>query len=331
MTTNRKFSQTSPDKVNELFAKLLDTSDNAVKTRERLFADLKEELELLASLQEQHLFPVLRKHKDMEDLVRSAMNDNEETSALLEELDRMPKGNGEFIKKLADLRKVFQQHIRDDKKELIPAVLKVLSDEEVEAVVEKVEDDLAAAEEIRRAEADQRQTVAKRSREQLEAVERTTEDLVGAAQAGMERTQAAAQGAQDIFRSGFGAASELMQLYSLPMRGGQDLTGRTSQNVWAAVESGSVLARGLQDVSQEWVGLAQERLQKNIDGLSSLSRCRTLSELFEAQSALMRNNMTQMLDNSRRIVELSSRIANEASRIMTVEAESRSKGSGRAA
>jgi hypothetical protein len=49
----------------------------------------------------------------------------------------MPKNNGEFLGKVAELKKVFQQHIRDDKKELLPAVLKVLSDEEAEAVASK--------------------------------------------------------------------------------------------------------------------------------------------------------------------------------------------------
>ena len=55
MTATRRFSQAPPDKANELFDKLLATSDTAVKTRERLLADLKLELELLATLQEEHL------------------------------------------------------------------------------------------------------------------------------------------------------------------------------------------------------------------------------------------------------------------------------------
>ena len=50
MTTNGTYSQTPLDKANELFEKLLATSDNAVKTRERLLSDLKDELELLAVL-----------------------------------------------------------------------------------------------------------------------------------------------------------------------------------------------------------------------------------------------------------------------------------------
>jgi hypothetical protein len=145
MSATKRFSQTPPDKANELFDKLIATSDNAVKTRERLFADLKEELTLLAVLQEEHLFPVLRRH-GMQDLVREATNDNEATGALLGELERMPKDSSEFLDQVSELRRIFQQHIRDDRKELLPTVLKVLSDEEAEAVVDKVEDEMAAIE-----------------------------------------------------------------------------------------------------------------------------------------------------------------------------------------
>ena len=71
MTTIRQFIQTSPTKANDLFAKLVETSGSAVKTRERLFSELKEELELQMRLEEQHLFPVLRKRKETKDLVPS--------------------------------------------------------------------------------------------------------------------------------------------------------------------------------------------------------------------------------------------------------------------
>jgi len=146
MTTIRQLIQTSPARANELFGKLVDTSENAVKTREKLFADLKEELELLASLEEQHLFPVLRKHKDLKDLVREALSDNKATRKLLTELDHTPKESEEFATRVAELRRVFQQHVRDDKKELLPAVLKALSDEEADAVVERIEAEKAEIE-----------------------------------------------------------------------------------------------------------------------------------------------------------------------------------------
>src|SRR4051812_43360231 len=108
MPTIRQLIQTSPAKANELFAKLGETSGNAVKTRERLFSELKEELEPQMRLEEQHLFPVLRK-KETKDLVSDALNDNKETRKALTDLERTPKVSEEFASKVAELRKGFQQ------------------------------------------------------------------------------------------------------------------------------------------------------------------------------------------------------------------------------
>src|SRR3954447_11041482 len=91
MPTIRQLIQTTPAKANELFAKLVETSGSAVKTRERLFSELKEELDLQMRLEEQHLFPVLRKRKETKDLVPDALNDNKETRKALTELERTPR------------------------------------------------------------------------------------------------------------------------------------------------------------------------------------------------------------------------------------------------
>lgn len=332
MAANRKFSQTSPDRANELFAKLLQTSDGAVKTRERLFSELKDELQLLANLQEQYLFPVLRKH-DMGDLLQDAMNDNSETSALLDELDRMPKNSGEFLKKVADLRRVFQQHIRDDKKELLPAVLEVMSEEEVEAVVEKVEDEMAANEQAKRSETEQRPGDMRPVREQIAAVQQLAENVASNVRSGMEDTQKTARSVQDAMQSSLGAMSELahqstdrlMQLYGFPARGGQDLAEQTSQHLRAVTQSAAVLTRGMQDISQQWLELSQNRMQQNLERMTDFTNCRSVFDILALQSALVRSNLEQMLDNSRRIAEMSCRVTDEATRTMYERGDGRSE------
>lgn len=319
--TTRTFSQTPPDKANELFEKLLATSDNAAKTRERLLSDLTEELDLLANLQEQHLFPVLNKH-GMQDLVQEAIQDNQETTALLAELDRTPKNNGEFLKKVTELRKVFQQHIRDDKKELLPAVLKVLSDEEAEAVAEQVQDEMASVEEAKRAEA-------KRAREQIEIVQQVGDDVTSTVQAGAEGTQTMARTMQEAVQTSLSTASELarlstdqaMQLFNTRKGDSRSLGDETSRNLQALAQSGTVLARGVQDVSREWFELSQKRLLKNLDGLSSLAQCRSVPDFMAVQTSLIRDNLEQTLDNSRRMAELTRQLADEASRIVTAQSE----------
>ena len=204
--------QTSPAKANELFGKLADTGEGAVKTREKLFAELKEELELHARLEEQHLFPVLRKHKETKDLVADAVNDNKQTRALLAELERLPKDSEDFPKKLTELRKVFQQHVRDERKELLPVVKKALSEEEAQAVAEKIEAGRAKVEETRREEAEQRRAETRREREALEAVERRARDTAVALTRPVEKLveggERAARTSAQAMRAGAGYAED---------------------------------------------------------------------------------------------------------------------------
>jgi len=328
MKATRRFSQAPPDKANELFDKLLATSDNAVKTRERLLAELKEELELLATLQEEHLFPVLTRH-GMQDLVREATNDNQQTAALLSELERIPKNNAEFLAKVTELRRAFQMHIRDDRKELLPAVLKVLSDEEANAIAETVEDEMATIDETKRAEA-------RRSREQVEAVQRVTEDVADTLRAGVESTQTMAQAMQEAVSNSFSAFSELArrstgQTLDQPDGTTRGLTEEAAHNLRAVAQSSTVLTRGLQEVSREVVSRSQQRLQRNLDGLQALARCRSITDLVEVQSSLLRDNLEQTLENSRRLAELTLQMTDEATKTVTVQADKTAQRFNRAA
>ncbi|HZA94155.1 MAG TPA: phasin family protein [Gemmatimonadales bacterium] len=332
MTTNQRFSQAPPDKANDLFDKLLGTSDNAVKTRERLLGDLKEELELLATLQEEHLFPVLSRH-GMQDLVREATADNQQTAALVGELEHMPKNSSEFTEKVAELRRAFQQHIRDDRRELLPAVLKVLSDEEANAIAETVEDEMANIDEMKRAEA-------RRSREQGEAVQRVTEDVADTLRAGAESAQTMAQAMQEAVTNSFSAFSELARRstgQAMPMMGrpaegeAQGLTELAAHNLRAVAQSSTVLTRGLQEVSREVVSRSQQRLQRNLDGLQALARCRSMTDFVEVQSSLLRDNLEQTVENSRRLAELTLQMTDEATKTVTVQAEKTAQRFNRAA
>ena len=164
----RTVMQAGPVKANELFARLLDTSDGAVKTREKLFTELKTELELHTNLEEQHLFPVLRRNAETKGLVPDAIKDNRELRAKLAELEALPKNDEAFPERLKELQKTFRQHARDEKRELLPAVQRALSEEQVEGVAEKIEAGVAEAEQARQDELDERRLKARQEREEAE-------------------------------------------------------------------------------------------------------------------------------------------------------------------
>jgi|SRR5271166_2069517 len=93
----RSLMQAAPAKAIELFTRLAETTDTAVKTRERLFADLKVELEKHVELEEKHLFPVLRKQLETKELATTGARDNKELRAMLSELDTLPKNDETFL------------------------------------------------------------------------------------------------------------------------------------------------------------------------------------------------------------------------------------------
>jgi iron-sulfur cluster repair protein YtfE (RIC family) len=157
-----------PAKANELFAKLFDTSEGAVKTREKLFAELKVELELHTSLEEQHLFPILRRNAETKGLIADAIKDNKDLRTRLTELEGLPKNDEAFSDRLKELRKTFREHARDEKRELLPAVQRALNEEQVQGVAEKMEAGVAEAEQARQDEAAERRLKAQQERERAE-------------------------------------------------------------------------------------------------------------------------------------------------------------------
>jgi len=304
--------QTSPVKANELFGKLADTSDGAVKTREKLFAELKEELELHARLEEQHLFPVLRKHKETKDLVADAVNDNRQARALLAELERMPKDAEDFPKKLTELRRVFQQHVRDEKKELLPAVRKALSDEEAEAVAGKIEAGRAQVEDAKREEAEQRRAEARREREAAEELERRSrqtaaaltrpvETLVeGSAQAARTAAQTAAQTGAKVLRAGSNLADD-------GTRRAADILGQTAQPALERLEAFSTLplaaTRAFSEAGEAWRDWAGRTTRTTMDAAQEMARLNSPVHLAQVQGRMAAEAMQAWIELGQRLTQ----------------------------
>ena len=320
MPPNRTIGQTPPDQANELLAQILDTSNEAVELREQLLAALSQELELLASLQEQHLFPVLEQNPETADLVRGARDDYQQTKVLLNGLAATPKDSDAFLAKVAELRKVFQQHIRNDKNELLPVVLKVLSEEEVEAVVEKVAEEVA---ETRQAASELRRT--RRGRKQAEANLDTGGTLLAAVEAGSDSVRLIEQTVQEAVEDSTRAASEMggRSLESLGRHGREALTlvDQMPDYVQAMARTNRILAGGAGTITLEWFGLRQERLLKHLEGMTDLLSCRTIPDFVSLQSSLVQGNVERMLENSQRLAQLTAQVAQEATRTFTIQPE----------
>ena len=142
------------------------------------------------------------------------------------------------------------------------------------------------------------------------------------ARAGADVFRRGSETARDNLQSGLSTAPKSFQrindqfTQALGFNGPQpeELTRRSSQNLQAVSQASSVLARGFQEVSHEVLGLVQDRMTKNIDGLSRLAGCRSVQDFVAVQSDLMRDGLQQVIDTNKRVAEVSLRTADEAAR-----------------
>jgi hypothetical protein len=325
--TLRQIIHGSPAKANELFTKLVETTDGAVKTREKLLADLTEELELAARLEEEHLFPVLRKHKETKGLVSDAVADNKRVRALLAELQQMPKDGEEFRAKVVELRRVFQQHVRDEKKELLPAVQKALSDEEAQAIVERIEADKAEIEEARREEAEQRRAEARREREEAErrraeeeAAEREarraraafTRSAENAAQAGVSVAKAggtvASLGAEAAARSSHQVAELLERATEQTAASASGLAAswyRGALPLPADLQAFSRLPSAFSEAGEAWMDWIGKTAETGARASRELANCATPYQFVSVQANFFGEAMRAWIEVSARMIEIS--------------------------
>src|SRR3954466_4698080 len=76
--------------------------------------------------------------------------------------------------------------------------------------------------------------------------------------------------AEEVMKTGIQSAQRVAEEFGRVLGVGgsdEDLTRQATENLAAITETGTILMRGFQDVSREWLDLMQERLRKNAEGM----------------------------------------------------------------
>jgi iron-sulfur cluster repair protein YtfE (RIC family) len=132
-------------KAKRLFEQLSDTSDRAVKSRERLFAQLKQELELHTEVEEQHFYPALREQEETKDLIEEALEEHNEVNELLQELDGPDKDDESWLEQLSELQENVEHHVEEEETQLFPRAQKVLKKVQADEIAAAIEKEKEAA------------------------------------------------------------------------------------------------------------------------------------------------------------------------------------------
>jgi len=118
-------------KVQTLINELLSTSMNAKSQRKKLLGNLKEELQLHEKIEEEEVYPVLEKKKNLKDITLEAYQEHHIVDVLLDELESLDFKDENWKAKLTVLQENLQHHIEEEEKEIFPEAEKTLTMKEL--------------------------------------------------------------------------------------------------------------------------------------------------------------------------------------------------------
>jgi hypothetical protein len=325
--TLRQTIQAAPAKTNDLITKLSATSNQAVKTREGLFAELAEELGRYLEIEQQHLLPLLRNQPETKDLADEALKGSKDIRSRLAKLAGAPKDDDAFLALLKELDQRFQQHIGSERKELLPALLKALSDEEARELADNMEGAVAAAKKAKRDEKREEANEAKRiaedekqaaaanraekraekaaqrsAQEAAEKVASTIEDTAASVQEGARTATAdVARGVEHVVSDARGAATVL-----------SGSTQDVVADLKAVRESSAISVKAASEVRSAWLEWMSKATRANVQASQQLLKCRSVQQLAELQREFVTAAMRNWMESSTKVLQINQRTSKQA-------------------
>jgi len=153
------------------------------------------------------------------------------------------------------------------------------------------------------------------------AAAKTSEDL---SRASADLLHQNAEMVQNAWRFGMEAVTQVMnrstdqlsRTFGLTGDEAQQATERSVRNTQTVMETASAVTKGTNEISKEYFQLARGQLDKNMERMNELWRCRSPHEFLAVQSDLIRDTMTGVLESGRRVADLSLKLADDAGRRM---------------
>ncbi len=143
-----------------------------------------------------------------------------------------------------------------------------------------------------------------------------------AMRASVEMMQRNAETVQQTLRSGAKLAAQMTERSADRLGRAMGFSGESAQkaaqrstsNIEAIVQSGTVLTEMTRRFCEEWADLARTGMDRNLDRIDALFQCRTPQDFAVLQSELLRDNMECLLGYAHKVGEHSVRLADEAKR-----------------
>lgn len=139
-------------RVAKLFKELEATSGKATKSREHLFAQLRNELQLHTEIEEQYMYPLLEENDETRDMVLESYEEHDLVKTILNEMEKENLGSEAWEAKLTVMKENVEHHVSEEEEELFPEAEEILSDDAINQLGQQISDAKAAAAPARKAQ-----------------------------------------------------------------------------------------------------------------------------------------------------------------------------------
>jgi hypothetical protein len=119
---------------------------------------------------------------------------------------------------------------------------------------------------------------------------------------GMEMTTSVLGRSTDQFGRAFGLTGDEAQ----------QATERSARNAETILYSATAIAKGLDGFAREYRDFLRQQIERNMDRMNELIRCRTPQDVAVVQSDLVRDTINSALQSSRRMADVSLKVADDA-------------------
>ena len=103
------------------------------------------------------------------------------------------------------------------------------------------------------------------------------------------------------------------------LKGYEDAVSYGKDAVDAVMKSNAIFVKGVQDINTALFGLAQASMEGSVDAARKISDCKTVSDVMDVQAELVQVNYAKTLEDSRKISELSVKVAEAAGKPLATQ------------
>ena len=134
-----KLLEEDHEKVKKLLSDLDDTTERGVKTREELFARIKQELLVHETLEEELLYPTLKEHDKTKEVSLEGYEEHHVVNEIMAELEETPVDDEKWAAKFAVMKENVEHHIEEEEDEMFKKGRQVLDQDQIDALGERMQ------------------------------------------------------------------------------------------------------------------------------------------------------------------------------------------------